>query len=87
MTAVEHQGRPGYIGLGHELVHALHIMKGTLSKATDEVRYWYINTNGDTVSSVAPREEVATVGIITRVSGVSENDLRLEHGLRIRTAY
>ena len=67
--------RPTQIGLGHELIHADHIMRGTvqLSKSDNDDVY---------------DEEKATVGLkYNTPKDITENDLRKEQGVNPRGDY
>jgi len=71
LTVVPHGPRPPYIALAHELIHALHNLEG------DAERH-------------EPDEENKTVGIAKSEyiwGDITENMIRIEHGLDLRTAY
>ena len=69
--AVPGQGpRPPFIGLAHELIHALYNLLGQALPDDDQ-------------------EELATVGLppVAARRPITENGIRAEHGLPLRTAY
>jgi hypothetical protein len=67
---------PGYIALAHELIHALHVISGDVVKDYD----W--STDGAII------EEARTVGIGPYANTrISENSIRKEHNLSLRTYY
>jgi RHS repeat-associated protein len=77
--------RPNEIGLGHELVHADHINKGTVdfTPATNT----YQTATGTQTQSVAT-EELRTVGVSGHNNNkATENKIRQEQGLNQRGAY
>ena len=88
-------GRPNYIGLGHELVHALHDIKGLMNRVdyyTDVIgldgrNKHYDDNHGNGIIY----EEFATVGGINGFSYgdnyPTENTIRAEHGLKLRANY
>ena len=85
---VEHQyntigvDTPAFIALAHELIHAMHVLSGDLTKA-------YSWTNGTMASSCgAILEEARTVGVGKYANTrISENAIRHEHNLMRRTYY
>ena len=64
--------RPPFIGLAHELVHAMHNAEGTKKNSYDE-------------------EEEFTVGLgqyaVANINSVTENRIRIEHGIALRHEY
>lgn len=62
--------RPPFIGLAHELIHALYSLKGEGYIATMD-------------------EELRTVGLVPHVDAreITENKIRAEHSVSLRTAY
>jgi RHS repeat-associated protein len=84
------RGIPTYICLGHELIHALHDVKGTARprfitgglnyKIAESTRKW---------SESPPLEEIRTMGLgrFRYWFGPSENALRRQHNLPERGAY
>lgn len=85
---VEHQyntigvNTPPFIALAHELIHAMHVMSGDLKKAYD----WDNGTPGS--SNGAILEEARTVGLGRYAdTRISENAIRREHNLALRTFY
>ncbi|NIW96681.1 MAG: hypothetical protein GWN13_00235 [Phycisphaerae bacterium] len=79
------KGRPAYIGLGHELIHALREVLGSMEKE-EETRY-FIGPRGERRRETAEREEFETVGLPGFEWDITENDLRREHGRKERGAY
>lgn len=81
------QDRPSWIGLAHELIHADHVARGT--RLTGTTSYSYRDTNGVIQTAVEKRSELATVGIggLNNTMDITENDIRREQGLRVRSAY
>jgi Effector protein len=73
---------PPFVALAHELVHALHAISGEVIKP-------YNWNNGSAVSSSgAILEEARTVGLGRyQNTRISENAVRREHGLLLRTYY
>lgn len=72
-TRMLHVDTPAFVALGHELCHCLHILSGDLPPA---VGNWVI------------REEARTVGAGTyKDTRISENAIRKEHNLPLRTYY
>lgn len=73
---------PPFVALAHELIHALHFMSGDIAKP-------YSWTNGVGNSSCgAILEEARTVGLGRfRNTRISENAIRREQGLTLRTFY
>lgn len=74
---------PGIV-LGHELIHATHVMEGQVS-GVNPVTY----TGLDGSTHVAPDEEARTVGVggTGRSDDITENDLREMNGLNPRNHY
>jgi hypothetical protein len=70
--------RPPWIGLAHELIHAYYNLKGKgLGSGT------IVNING-----AVEREEMATVGLGPGPHrSITENKIRAEHNLPLRTTY
>lgn len=91
------RGGPSYIGLGHELIHALHMIRGTLVGTTSADvpgdsniiarGHWFKNKTGKRVKALEDLEELNTIGIGEHRNGPTENDLRREHGLPRRGAH
>ena len=77
--------RPNHVGLGHELIHADHIIKGDVDfTATDHT---YQTANGNVTQS-KPNEELRTVGLQGVKKGdITENQLRKEQKQNPRGAY
>jgi hypothetical protein len=72
---------PGHIALGHELVHCMHFMSGDTNMYSDKDPWGA----GDTYSK---HEEARTVGLgIYANTRISENALRREFKLKLRTYY
>jgi len=100
---VNQQGRPAYIGLGHELIHALHLIKGQRAAALDSrgapildpdgrltevwARHTFKNKRAESHTEVGSLEELLTVGLVKRQSKVTENALRRAQHLPLRGAY
>ncbi len=81
------QDRPSWIGFAHELIHADHIARGTLLRGTSN--YSYKDTNGNMQTASTNRFELAAVGIggFNNSMDITENDIRRDQGLRVRSAY
>ena len=86
------KGRNPSIGLGHELIHALHNAMG--ENANDEKVDQYTNLTGDVLyysnKSWKPnKEELRTVGIpgFTNEGDITENMLREEQDYYLRSQY
>lgn len=81
------QDRPAWIGFAHELIHADHSNRGTVLLGT--ASYSYKDTNGVMQTATENRRELATVGIggLNNSMDITENDIRREQGLRVRSAY
>ena len=79
--------RPSWIGLAHELIHADHVARGTLLIGT--ASYSYRDTNGIIRTATENKRELAAVGIggLNSAMDITENDIRREQGLRVRSAY
>ena len=84
-------GRPNYIGLGHELVHALHDVMGIRNTSRHQ---FVTGLDGITLNygtSGIKYEEFATVGGINGFdypgNYPTENSIRAEHGLKLRANY
>ncbi|KGI78844.1 hypothetical protein LF63_0102610 [Oleiagrimonas soli] len=73
--------RPAFIGLGHELVHALRNQKGL---AVDTNNLDHIPKRKQLMTQI---EEFETVGLLKAPQGITENSLRKEHGIAPRTQY
>lgn len=93
------EGIRDFIILGHELIHAEHYLKGTYDTITTDTNY-YTNHQGVTITEHNELfEELRTVGPIEweerhnrryrdRYTGdITENDLRWEHGIALRSGY
>jgi RHS repeat-associated protein len=81
------QDRPVWIGLAHELIHADHAARGTRLLGT--ATYTYKDTNGRLQTATENRRELATVGIGGQNNrmDITENDIRREQRLRVRSEY
>ena len=90
----EYEHRPNYIGLAHELVHALHDTNNVVNFRTyreaiglDGNNYNFRRMYNKDISF----EELGTVGGISGFnygsSYPTENSIRAEHGLKLRTIY
>jgi hypothetical protein len=74
-------GRPAFIALAHELVHAFHFVTGSCFRAATG----YV-TDGDNTGIM--EEEMRTVGFGKYASeSPSENAIRGEHAVALRTSY
>lgn len=72
---------PGYIAIGHELIHCMHFMSGDTNMYNNDDEWG----PGDTYSK---HEEARTVGLgIYANTRISENALRREFKLKLRTYY
>lgn len=78
--------RPLYIGLAHELIHALRSMKGSAKGEQSTSNYSFTDENGRLQSVTEKTEELETVGIKGNQE-ITENKIRKEHGLGERVAY
>ncbi|HMA95771.1 MAG TPA: RHS repeat-associated core domain-containing protein, partial [Polyangiaceae bacterium] len=76
---------PGYVILGHELVHASRHIDG--KTAYGERSQTFYDSQSRLLRETQLSEELATVGITRSHKGISENAIRREHGLPPRTAY
>jgi hypothetical protein len=81
------QDTPVWITLAHELIHADHAARGTTLIGTGT--YSYKDTNGRRRTARENRYELATVGIegLNNRMDITENDIRKEQGLRVRSEY
>jgi hypothetical protein len=81
------QDRPSWIGFAHELIHADHAARGTT--LLGDANYSYRDINGIIQTATEKRWELATVGIggLNNSMDITENDIRRDQGLRIRSAY
>ena len=83
---------PIHIALGHELIHALAIVTGTVFRGVTDS--FLINPQGRDIrlERGVSREEIATIGVIPEVTrtrhdvsrDITENVLRMEQGLNLR---
>lgn len=93
------EGIQDFIILGHELIHAEHFLRGTYDTTATTTNY-YRNHNGILKTEHNEQyEEIRTVGPIAWEEGhgrryrdkytgdITENDLRWEHGIRMRSGY
>jgi len=72
---------PGYVALGHELIHCMHYLSGDTNMFSDDDAWGA----GDTYTK---HEEARTVGLgIYAKTRISENAIRREAGLPLRTFY
>jgi len=86
---------PSYITLAHELIHAYRILHGIT--ANGSIEHYFFDEPPPRYPQYqykqrVSREELETCGINHRthrpmVSGITENTIRDEHGLRLRTSY
>lgn len=73
--------RPSFVGLAHELIHALHYVSGTCYRSAT-------GALADLGNSGLMEEEMRTVGLFAYANEVpSENAIRAEHGIGLRTSY
>ena len=91
---VNQRGRPAFIGLGHELIHALHCVNGTMAMIEAYGRaaaltssHAFRDESGANVTATEPLEELDTIGIGKHRNGPTENDLRRIHHLPPRGAH
>ena len=92
---VAQRGRPAFIGLGHELIHALHFINGTHAAtvgAEGSLRarfgeHSFRTGSGAKISATEDLEELNTIGIGRYEKGITENALRRFYGLSTRGAY
>ena len=87
----ESESPPRYITLGHELIHGLRQLEGF---AVSDIVGWgqYRNPYAPTPGQWEALEEAETIGIPVPQAaqvgtGVTENDLRAEHGLEERMSH
>ena len=92
------QQAPDYITMGHELIHAEHYLRGVYNEPYTAINY-YIDHNGKKVDDIYTLEEMKTVGPIEweqennrhnrnlYTDDITENDLRWEHGIALRSGY
>ncbi|MCH2109783.1 MAG: M91 family zinc metallopeptidase, partial [Polyangiaceae bacterium] len=87
----ESESPPRYITLGHELIHGLRQLEGL---AVSDILGWgqYRNPYAPTPGTWEALEEAETIGIPVPQAaqvgtGVTENDLRAEHGLEERMSH
>ena len=92
------EGVRDFILLGHELIHAEHYLRGPFDTTTPTTNT-YVRRNGEVVNEEDLFEELRTVGPIEweerhnrryrdRYTGdITENDLRWEHGIALRSGY
>jgi RHS repeat-associated protein len=81
---VQNEIFPDYIVLGHELIHSLHMIKGTFIETDSTVPY--TGLNGTQFSH--PEEEVRTVGLgFNQAGDITEHQLEEEHGRNKRNHY
>ena len=85
------RGRPSFIGLAHELIHALHSNNGVWNRERESS---VVGIDGNVKVYGRPGvqyEEFATVGGISgysyRGNYPTENSIRAEHGLKLRANY
>jgi hypothetical protein len=75
----DERGRPGYIGLAHELVHAYHFVNGLCARQP---------TGGTSGNQGGAEEEMRAVGARAyKNDPPSENWIRAEWELKERTSY
>ena len=78
-------GRPNEIGLGHELIHANHIVDGDVNLSPQSHTY---QTAGGNQTQTVRSEELRTVGLAgNKKKDITENQLRKENKLNRRGAY
>ncbi|WP_348521752.1 M91 family zinc metallopeptidase [Chryseobacterium sp. H1D6B] len=77
----------GFVLLGHELIHAKDHFQGTLDRTESE--HSYLDLKGIRLIETFPKSEFRAVGFPGFVGkdDISENNIRLEHGLKLRAAY
>jgi len=78
---------PNFIMLGHELIHAKDHFNGTLNKT--EAEHSYSDLKGIRLIETHPKSEFRASGFPGFVGkdGYSENNIRKEHGLKLRASY
>lgn len=84
---VNQRGRPAYIGLAHELIHALHCVNGTLADSEERLPFSYRDGRGNLVVVDEDLEELRTVGLDGHRNGPTENEIRQFHQISPRGAY
>ena len=79
--------------MAHEMIHALHAVKGTFVNKAVQGRYYTLNTNELTRAGM---EEILTTGFeyknekgirVRRYFEITENSIRKENGLELRVTY
>jgi RHS repeat-associated protein len=71
--------RPAFIGMAHELIHAIHMMDGKY--------YMSKKDSGYSADEFNVEEENSTIGLYFSNGYPTENDIRAEHQLHNRIAY
>ena len=94
---LENSGRPLYIGLAHELIHADRAMRGVSMSLTETQEQYYNYYNKETGKVELHKRttlvnEMQTIGIYAKgypldKSSITENQIRMEHGLPLRGAH
>ena len=80
--------RPSYIGLSHEMIHADRDMRGVGFDWSEEEYHAFTNKQGEPDVESIPKDVAATIGFNhTTKNGITENAIRLEHGLPPRGTY
>ena len=78
-------GRPAYVALAHELVHAHHYLHGSCYRGLGNGMYDLLDANGNTGMM---EEEMRTVGFGRYASEeLCENSIRGENGVALRKSY
>lgn len=98
-TKVDLTSQPVFITVAHELVHADHWLRGTHLDKFNRTLYTVKNLDGRDFDSSVSKEELNTVGPIEWeeqtgrryrrlfIDDLTENDIRWEHGLPLRSGY
>ena len=80
---------PIFITLAHELIHAERGMRGNSYGKSATNEFQFKDRNGVSWIEKSPIDEQETAGVASPrgYTGIDENDIRAEHGLRRRGAY
>ena len=85
---VQEKKRPDEIGLAHEMIHALHSMRGDKGLQTDLDTYKYKSGANKYTTETVKKEELRTVGLKHQKLGdINENQIRKEQGAETRGGY
>jgi len=82
---VKPETRPLFISLGHELCHSYGAMTGTMEEV-GYTQYTYLDSTKNMKWITTKNEELVNVGLMGERT-ITENDIRKEHGLKLRGSY